>query len=70
MAWRFDPFLLKFLASTEQALARALEARHRDPRGEDESLTTQSQRERIASLERIVDALQVALERGESPVIH
>ena len=72
MARRLDPFLLNFLDCVEQELACALEARHRagDVGPEDESVTARSQSERIATLRNDIDALQVALERGESPIVH
>ena len=72
MIWRLDPFLLTFLDSAEHALASALEARQRrrESGGEDHSLTTLTQSERIATLQRTIDALHVALERGESSIVH
>ena len=72
MAWRLDPFLVSFLDSVEQELAKALELRHR--RGaahdEDESLAMRYQSDRIATLRNAIDALQAALERRDSPILH
>jgi hypothetical protein len=72
MAWRLDPFLVSFLDSVEQELAKALEMRHRRAAAhdEDESLAMRNQSDRIATLRSAIDALQAALERRDSPILH
>ena len=69
-ARRLDPLLLTFLDSAEQALARALEVRHRTPAAPPLSVTGQIHCERIATLQRTIDVLQVAIERGDSALVH
>jgi len=71
MTWQVDPFLLSFLDSLELELASALEIQHR--RGDDvpvgKPISRLRENERIVTLEAI-DALQAALDRGESPTVH
>jgi hypothetical protein len=72
MTWQVDPFLLSFLDSLELELASALEIQHR--RGDDvpvgEPISRLRENERIVTLEVAIDALQAALDRGESPTVH
>ena len=72
---RLDPWLLSFVEAVEQELASALETRHRrGDRGDNEvenaSVTSRSLNERIAALRGTIGALQAALGRGESSVVH
>jgi hypothetical protein len=72
MTWQVDPFLLSFLDSLELELASALEIQHR--RGDDvpvgKPISRLRENERIVTLEVAIDALQAALDRGESPTVH
>jgi hypothetical protein len=71
MSGRVDPFLLNFLESVEHELASALEMQHRRENGlggAAPSLRRES--ERIVTLEVAIDALQAALDRGESSTVH
>ena len=72
MTWQVDPFLLSFLDSLELELASALETQHR--RGDDvpagRPISQLRENERIVTLEVAIDALQAALDRGESPTVH
>jgi hypothetical protein len=72
MRRRVDPFLLSFLESIEQELAIALEASHRrqETREGDASLAMRHHSERIATLRSAIDAVQVAIERREIPIVH
>jgi hypothetical protein len=69
---RFDHFMLDLLESVERELASALEVRHqRRYAGEtDESPTIRDQSDRIARLLCAIDALQAALDRRDSPIVH
>lgn len=72
MTSQVDPFLLSFLDSLELELASALEIQHR--RGDDvpagKPMSRFRENERIVTLEVAIDALQAALDRGESPTVH
>lgn len=72
MTWQVDPFLLSFLDSLELELASALEIQHR--RGDDvpagKPISRLRENNRIVTLEVAIDALQAALDRGESPTVH
>ena len=72
MTWQVDPFLLSFLDSLELELASALEIQHRQ--GDDvpagRPISRLRENERIVTLEVAIDALQAALDRGESPTVH
>jgi hypothetical protein len=72
MTWQVDPFLLSFLDSLELELASALEIQHR--RGDDvpagKPMSRLRENDRIVTLEVAIDALQAALDRGESPTVH
>jgi hypothetical protein len=72
MAWQPDPFLVSLLDSVEQDFASALEKRHRRGDGchEDESPALRTESERIAMLQSAIDALQAALERRETAIVH
>lgn len=72
MSGRVDPFLLNFLESVEHELASALEMQHRreDGHGEAGPLSIRLESERIVTLEVAIDALQAALDRGESSTVH
>jgi hypothetical protein len=72
MSGRVDPFLLNFLESVEHELASALEMQHRreDGHGDAEPLSIRLESERIVTLEVAIDALQAALDRGESSTVH
>ncbi len=69
-ARRLDPLLLTFLDSAEHALARALEVRHRTLAAPPWPVTGQIPCERIATLQRTIDVLQVAIGRGDSALVH
>jgi hypothetical protein len=72
MTWQVDPFLLSFLDSLELELASALEIQHL--RGDDvpagKPISRLRENDRIVTLEVAIDALQAALDRGESPTVH
>ena len=69
---RVDPFLLGFLESVELELARAMELHHRrwDVTLGPDVPASSGDGESIATLQRTVDALQAALERPESAILH
>ena len=72
MTWQVDPFLLSFLDSLELELASALEIQHRreDDVPAGKPILRLRENDRIVSLEVAIDALQAALDRGESPTVH
>ena len=69
---RLDPWLLTAFEAVESELACALETRHRsqDTLAENESATSRILSERIARLRRVIGALQAALGRDASTVVH
>lgn len=67
-----DPLLLELFESLDNELAMALEARHRQLDGTVAAPgdATIHQLQRIASLRRAIAALEGALDRHESAIIH
>jgi hypothetical protein len=70
---RLNPWLVSVFEAVESELACALETRHRNRDicgGENESVTCRILSQRIARLRRLIGALQAALGRDDSTVVH
>jgi hypothetical protein len=67
-----NPWLLTVFEAVESELACALERRHRshDTSAGNESVTNRILSERITRLRRLIGALQAALGRDDSTVVH